>query len=279
METVSTLSIVFICISMAISFLLPVFLLVWAKIKRQIEWTPVLFGLLGFFIFTVIIKHYLDIFFLHQNASTSDLFFASPFLYMLYNGFTLAIFETAARFLIIFFLFKKYRDYNCGTLYGLGHGGLESILLSGFQMANYLIYTTYINTNNFDALVTAAGSEIEKAYLTHMREMLITIPSIDLLLPGLERFVALAVQISLAILVFCALKRKKYFLIGLSVLFQAVYTFPSSLYEAKAFDSMILMFLLNLAVGLLITGVSYYIYNRSNIEDNNYTQIYNKNTD
>ena len=67
-------------------------------------------------------------------------FLENPYVFAIYGGLTAGIFEELGRFVAFFFLLKKYLDYKDGFAYGIGHGGIESILVGGILCAS----NTYI---------------------------------------------------------------------------------------------------------------------------------------
>ena len=64
----------------------------------------------------------------------------NPWLYGLFMGGTAAIAEEFGRYIAVRFLLKKNRRYADGIAYGLGHGGIEAMLLIGVNnIANLIV--------------------------------------------------------------------------------------------------------------------------------------------
>ena len=57
-----------------------------------------------------------------------------PWEYGLFLGFTAGLFEESARWAAMSFLLKRQRDMEHGLAFGLGHGGVEAMLLIGPNM-------------------------------------------------------------------------------------------------------------------------------------------------
>jgi len=127
---VSGLSIAFMIITFLLSVGLPVGLVIFFYKKQRISIKAVLVGALMFFIFQVVIRipaltiiqrqGWYSIFAL-QNMVLSDILIA----------FTAGLFETAGRYLGLRFLLKNKLERKNGIAYGIGHGGIEAILLIG----------------------------------------------------------------------------------------------------------------------------------------------------
>ena len=76
----------------------------------------------------------------------------NPFVFALYGGLTAGIFEELGR-LLPSSSYKKYQEYKDGFAYGIGHGGIESILVGGFSAFQALIFANSINNGSFAQMV------------------------------------------------------------------------------------------------------------------------------
>ena len=64
---------------------------------------------------------------------------ALSYAFLAFSALTAGLFEETGRWLGYRFLIKKERSWRVGVMYGLGHGGIESILLIGINMAVLLV--------------------------------------------------------------------------------------------------------------------------------------------
>ncbi|MBL2231144.1 YhfC family intramembrane metalloprotease, partial [Klebsiella pneumoniae] len=87
--------------------------------------------------------------------------------------------------------------------YGIGHGGIESILIGGFSALQALIFANSINDGSFARLIE------QKPELSILQDMLIQQPAYLYFLGSLERIMALVLQIAFTMLVLYAVKQKK----------------------------------------------------------------------
>ena len=121
---------------------------------------------------------------------------------------------------------KKKPEWKHGVAYGIGHGGIEAILLVALYLVNLIIYSILINTGNFDAMV-AALPQAQADALNITKNSLITAEWWNYTLVGIERLCTMAIQIALSILVLYSVVKKKYFFYLLAVLLHAAIDFPA----------------------------------------------------
>ncbi|TKJ06120.1 YhfC family intramembrane metalloprotease, partial [Bacillus cereus] len=157
-------------------------------------------------------------------------FLENPFVFAIYGGLTAGIFEELGRFVAFFFLLKKYLEYKDGFAYGIGHGGIESILIGGFSALQALIFANSINDGSFSRLIE------QKPELSILQDMLIQQPAYLYFLGSLERIMALVLQIAFTMLVLYAVKQKKYIFLVYAILFHAFVDFFAALYQTKTIN-------------------------------------------
>jgi uncharacterized membrane protein YhfC len=171
-----------------------------------------------------------------------------PAVYILYGALMAGIFEESARFISYQFLKKKYNGVCTGLSYGVGHGGIESILLVGITMVGNLVFCIIINTGNVEIL-TKNGEGAALARLNAQIGALVTVKPYVFLIGGLERIFAIGVQISLAVMVYYAVfcKNKRY-LYPLAIIIHAVVDIPAMLLQTGIIKQ--------IAVVEILTGIS-----------------------
>ena len=140
-------------------------------------------------------------------------------LYGLYGASMAAIFEETGRLIAFKFILKKHREKD-GTalLYGAGHGGFEAFYILFVSGVNNLTFAAMINSGNTAALTAGLeGSALAQIEAT-IQQMLDISWGVFLLSP-IERIAAIILHISLSMLVWFAVKEKKYGLYGVALLF------------------------------------------------------------
>ncbi|MGE1051152.1 YhfC family intramembrane metalloprotease [Bacillus cereus] len=224
---VSNTVIASIIFQLIVSILVPIIVLVYFRKKYNMNWKVVGVGVLIFIGFTQILETPFHLF-MRGNPTIAP-FLENPFVFAIYGGLTAGIFEELGRF-VAFFLLKKYLEYKDGFAYGIGHGGIESILIGGFSALQALIFANSINDGSFARLIE------QKPELSILQDMLIQQPAYLYFLGSLERIMALVLQIAFTMLVLYAVKQKKYIFLVYAILFHAFVDFFAALYQTKTIN-------------------------------------------
>lgn len=221
---ISVFSIVCMAISAIISIGLPITLFVVFYKKHGAKLLPMIMGILGFVLFALILERSINVMVLNKFALTEK-----PFLYVIYGIFMAGIFEETARFISFKIIKKKYTGIETGLAYGIGHGGIESILLVGLTMINTIIFSIMINTGNIETITR----KLQNATLNEVNVQitaLLTIAPYSFLIGGMERIFAIGVQLSLSIIVYHSVYGKnKLWLYPFAILLHAIADIPAML--------------------------------------------------
>ena len=199
---IRNLTVVFILITLAISLILPLaFLMVYAlRHKKQGIWSAWLLGALGFFVPQMLIRvPILNT--LSTNAGFLAFAQTHPLLYALGLALTAGLFEMAGR-VAVAMLMRKNLTYRRSLAAGLGHGGIEAIILTGMTYINLLVYLVLIRSGGFDAFVAqtaAAGGDVSQ--LKAIPDALAATPPVLYLLAGFERLLAMTCHAAMSMLV------------------------------------------------------------------------------
>jgi len=131
------------------------------------------------------------------------------FLYAFSLAFTAGLFELAGRFAVAKLL-QRNLNYKRALAAGLGHGGIEAILLVGMTYVNNLIYIVMINSGTFDALIAqAAGDQLILSQLEMIRTQLLATPGVLFALGGYERLLAMISQAAMSMVVCYGVAHRK----------------------------------------------------------------------
>ncbi len=207
---VPIMTIVACIITLLVSLVLPIIVLIIfaVKNKRQGIVTAWLLGAAGFFVTQILIRVPVLTFLQSQSwfvAFSNN----NPFIYVFSLALTAGVFELAGRFTVAK-LIKKKLTWKRSLAAGLGHGGIESILLTGVTYVNNLIYIFMINSGFFDILI-AQTSElgVDLSQLELIKTQLISIAPVMLILAGLERLLAMTCHTAMSALVCYGVAYKK----------------------------------------------------------------------
>jgi uncharacterized membrane protein YhfC len=229
---VPSLSIAFMAVSGLISFGLPVALfLVWRR-RYGLKVLPALVGAAAFILFAMVLEGITHQIILRPRADGYIALAAdSPALYVLYAVLAAGVFEETARFLSFRLLKKGYGGLGTGLSYGIGHGGIEAVLLTGLASLNNIVVSAMVNSGNTAAL----GND--PAVLNGIAALAATEPTL-FLVAGLERVLAISVHISLSMLVWCAVTVKgKLWLYPAAIILHVAANLAAALYQVGAIKS------------------------------------------
>lgn len=219
---VSTASMIAIIITLFITLIAPV--IVWiiygVKNKGKGVWKALALGAAGFVLLQMIIRMpILNIVSLIPGFGT---FVAEYYVvYCLILAMTAALFEVVARFGVAKILQKKI-NYEQGVAAGLGHGGIEAILIVGMTYINNLLYAIMINSGAFAQTIEAVAATdttgMAEAQLLAIQASLVETPSYLFYLAGYERVLTVIFHTAMSLLV-CYLVYKKKAVLGVSIAF------------------------------------------------------------
>ena len=192
-------------INALLGFAIPVFLVWWAVKKHNANLSTILIGAATFFVFALVLESLV-----HRLVLAGDRGAAiqgNVLYYALYGGLMAGLFEETGRFLSMKFLLKKEpTETKPGVSYGLGHGGIEMVLLFGFSMISVLTMAVMVNAGQTDALL-AKTPEASQAALTAQFEQIKTTSAGTYLYGLMERLSALTLHMGLSILVWTAVRK------------------------------------------------------------------------
>lgn len=194
---ISTASILACIVTLFISLIGPVLILIvyGVKNKRQGVASAWLLGALGFLIPQMLMRlPILNV--LNETTWFLDFSLNHTFLYCFSLAFTAGLFELAGRFLVAKWMERKRLTYKCSLAAGLGHGGIEAMLIIGMTYVNNLILMILINAGALDELINHAAMGIGA-----IRDTLCATSPVMFLLAGYERILTMIVQAAMSMIV------------------------------------------------------------------------------
>lgn len=210
--TVSAVAIAAMAVNVLVCFGLPIGLMIWLVLKKRSTMRPVLTGMLVFFVFQMILRIPLL-----QNVLAPQPWFGQMtnniWVYALFLALTAGIFEEVGRFIGYKALLQRQNAWWDGFAFGVGHGGIEAILLTGMTNVNNLTIAFLINTGNYDAFArTQTAQTAELVY-----QQMVNVGAGELLLGGIERIFVITIQIAFSVLVLYAVRKRNLLWLALAV--------------------------------------------------------------
>ena len=206
MGTVSITTIIGIVITLCISVAVPVVTMILTKRKLPGKMMPVLIGAITFIVCVYVLENILHV--LVLKSSFGEQISNTVWLYALYGGLAAALFEELGRFFAMKLFMKKTLSKENAIMYGIGHGGIESILVIGSAYVSNLVISVMINTGQFEKVIAGLDASM-RAQVIEQLSQLWTGPASLFYLAGLERILAFALQICLSFIVYRAVKERK----------------------------------------------------------------------
>lgn len=215
-----------------LGFVIPVvFVLAW-KVRTKKSIVPVLVGAVVFVMFTFCFESVPNLFFIHTKNPVSEFINGNGIVYALYVSITAAVFEEIGRFVAFkFFLTNHISENETAVSYGLGHGGIECIIILGISQLQYYAYAQLINQNKIDSIINALPDKQSKesmtALINSIKEMTLT----ETLMAGGQRLFIMFMQVALSVLIFKAVRevKRKYFIIA--IVLHILGNMPAALYQ------------------------------------------------
>lgn len=187
-------------ITLFVSLILPLLLLVVFALRNRKQGivSAWIIGALGFFIPQMLIR--LPILTLMSPQLTKFAAF-SPLPYAFSLAVTAGLFELAGRITAAKVMGNRLTPKRALAA-GLGHGGIEAMVIIGISYINNLVYIVMIQTGTFDALLAQNASSPEVvAQLEQVRTALLTTSPAMFLLAGFERLLTMVCQAAMSVIV------------------------------------------------------------------------------
>ena len=210
MYTVPTANIVAIGCMMVFSFVLPIGLLIFWRRQTKANWSAFFIGCGTFFLFAMVLEQLLHAAVL---AITGTALTQKIWLYALYGGLAAGVFEETGRFLAMKFCMKNTLHRENAVMYGIGHGGIECMLLLGLSYISNFVMVLMIRSGGLETMLNTLNAlpdqEEAAAALQTAVEQLCTLPAWQFYMAGVERISAVMLHIGLSYLVYRAVREKK----------------------------------------------------------------------
>ena len=189
-------ALVLMAVNAVLGIAIPVCLAVYLVRKHHARWSTILIGAATFLVFALVLEsimHQLVLKGPHGQAILGNTLWLA-----LYGGLAAGIFEESGRFLAMKLLMKKEASTPLpGVAYGIGHGGVEMIVIFGITMIGNLVLSLMINSGQADTILSQVPAEAG-AQLQAQLNQLQALGAGTLLIGLWERFSALLIHVGLS---------------------------------------------------------------------------------
>lgn len=212
---------------------IPVVLIVAWKMYTKRSLVPFWVGVMVFIAFSRMLEMIPHSLFLLSSNPVSKAIIGNVVLYVIYAATVAALFEETGRYLAFRFVLTKHPNKETAVTYGIGHGGIECILVLGVTYIQYYAYGQLINNGSMDKMLSAYKDSSQS--VDALNQLITNIKGVTQMtcyMADLERISAMMVQVALSILVFQAVyvAGKKY-MYWVAVALHFLMDVPAALYQ------------------------------------------------
>jgi uncharacterized membrane protein YhfC len=225
---VSNLAMAGIATAIALSIGGPIAVYLICRKRMTLSWRNIVIGAGVFFLFALVLEQALHYFVLQANPVTVGWIRSNPWNYVAYGVAAAALFEEGGRYLAMRLLVKDTGKPGTGVAYGIGHGGLEALLLGALAQIQFLMTAIMLNQGRLEAMLNASVPPAQLAMLRHQLE---TATFFDVTYGGIERVVALLAQIGFSLLVWKAVSERKIVYLFAAMTAHAVLDIPPAMVQ------------------------------------------------
>lgn len=215
--------------------------LIW-KFRKHEKFTTILVGAATFVLFALILEKPI------QNAlvfpttmglpdhAVSQFINARPILWAIVLGLFPGVFEETGRFVAFKTVLRNRRNRETSISYGIGHGGIEVVLVLGITYITYIAYAVMINNGMFQGLVdqVTAQAPDQAGDIYTLADQLAVLSFADVGVGMFERIFAFLFHVGASILVFYAARdRGRLWLYPLAILLHTALDSLAGLNMAK----------------------------------------------
>ena len=221
---------------------------IWfSKKKYKINLSVLGLGAVAFFVSSQVLEKIVHLLVLHpQKDGTVPLMTENPLLYVIYGICMAALFEETARLVFFKWLEKKRALEDSDALaYGLGHGGLELLYLGMGSLISLLILFSLLESSNPDLANLLPKNTLETVQ---------SLSGWQVYLLGVERVLALVMQIGLSFWVYQAVRQKNWIYLVAAYGLHSFFDLAPSLSQVGWISNPLLV------EGLLVVEVVLFVY-------------------
>ena len=216
---------------------IPVFAFVYwrRKHREQTNIRYLIAGALGFLVSARMLElgvHYLCII---ADNPVSRFINGSTVVYMLYGAIMAGVFEECGRHIVLKYIMKRNRTRENAVMYGIGHGGIEVLIVVLPSMILYLVISVLFSTGNVESALGSLKITEETAVSA--------LPSVQaaasfnfglMVLNVIERLMAMTLHIGLTVIVYYGVVNAKKIWLPVAILLHGLTDALAALYQRGA---------------------------------------------
>lgn len=226
----------------------PVVLLIILKKKNLLSWKAVGVGVLVFIIFSQVLEKTLHAIMIAPTG-TALKWTDNPYVFVLYAGLAAGIFEEIGRYIGFKWFLKNKHGYGDGLSLGVGHGGMEALMIGAFAGVYSIIFAHMINSGTLPDV----SAQVSAAQLADIKKHFISQGFGTYFIAGVERLVAVIIQVFLSLVVLLAVRRHAFKYVLYAIGIHAIFDFLPAMYQANIISSLWVTETILIAFGIIAT--------------------------
>lgn len=225
------ISLVGMSVQLFLSLIVPFALIIYGRKKGWLSWKAFGVGLLIFVLFSQVLEKMLH-FLVIDPSGTSLKGTSSVWAFVAYGALAAGVFEEMGRYVGFRFMLKNNRTYGDGLSFGLGHGGIEAVLIGGVSAINMMILSHLVQTSQFEQIASSLpATQVE------MLKTMLNQPDWMYVLGGIERIFAIAIHVALSLLVLYGVRNGQFRYVMYAILMHAFIDVVPALYQVKVISN------------------------------------------
>ena len=218
-------------IQLFLSLIVPFALIIYGRKKGWLSWKAFGVGLLIFVLFSQVLEKMLH-FLVIDPSGTSLKGTSSVWAFVAYGALAAGVFEEIGRYVGFRFMLKNNRSYGNGLSFGLGHGGMEAVLIGAFSAVNMMVISHLVQTGDFEQVAASLpATQID------MIQSMLNQPDWMYVLGGIERIFAIAIHVALSLLVLYGVRNGQFRYVMYAILMHALIDVVPALYQVKVISN------------------------------------------
>ncbi|HZW82395.1 MAG TPA: YhfC family intramembrane metalloprotease [Candidatus Deferrimicrobium sp.] len=227
---ISNVSIIGMVFSLLVSVGFPIVLLVYSRKKFKISFKAVGVGIITWIVFSQILE---KIF--HVTVLKVTPIMTYPLIFAIYAALAAGVFEEVGRYISYKLFLKGKTEWKDGLAFGIGHGGIEALLIGLSLGIQNILFSTMINSGTFEQLTGKLPAET----IDQITKALFQMTPLTATLSGFERVFAVISHIFFSLLVLYGIKINKKVYLLLAILAHALMDFFAALYQVRVITNIL----------------------------------------
>ena len=164
-QTIPALSMAGVICTIILSIGLPILLIVVGKKKFGAQISTFFIGAGTFVLFALVLEQILHMLVMNVLGLSQD---SNEWLYYIYAAVAAAVFEESGRIIAMKYFMKSRFNFSNAFMYGVGHGGIEAIVLGGLTGISNLANMLMINSGSMETVLAALPDDVKNQTLTQV---------------------------------------------------------------------------------------------------------------